>query len=119
MSGVDRIRDERERHLVEERFSDLFDDRYHHGELALAAVCYATPPRFRQEVPMKSGPYGEGYESCSVREAEFTLPELWPFPPTDWRPSGGTGTEDRIRELVKAGSLIAAEIDRLERLGKR
>jgi hypothetical protein len=38
--------------------------------------------------------------------------ELWPF--GDPIPF----TRDRIRELVKAGALIAAEIDRLKRLVK-
>jgi hypothetical protein len=39
------------------------------------------------------------------------MPWLWPFAPERWKPS----PSNRIRELVKAGALIAAEIDRLQR----
>ena len=35
---------------------------------------------------------------------------LWPWDEEDWKP----GTND-VRRLVKAGALIAAEIDRLQR----
>jgi hypothetical protein len=35
---------------------------------------------------------------------------LWPWDPSWWKPS-----PDPIRNLVKAGALIAAEIDRLQR----
>lgn len=34
----------------------------------------------------------------------------WPFGSCDWKPG------DRVRELMKAGALIAAEIDRLRRI---
>jgi chromosome segregation ATPase len=37
-------------------------------------------------------------------------PEQWPWE-NQWKPSG-----DRIRDLTKAGALIAAEIDRLQRV---
>lgn len=38
----------------------------------------------------------------------------WPWSKKWWKPS-----EDPVRNLVKAGALIAAEIDRLQRLQKR
>jgi hypothetical protein len=36
---------------------------------------------------------------------------MWPWDNKYWKPS-----EDKVRNLVKAGALIAAEIDRLQRL---
>lgn len=36
----------------------------------------------------------------------------WPWSIDWWKPT----PDDRVRELVKAGALIAAEIDRLQRL---
>lgn len=36
----------------------------------------------------------------------------WPFGSCEWKPS----VADPVRDLVKAGALIAAEIDRLQRL---
>lgn len=38
---------------------------------------------------------------------------VWPWDIDWWKPT----PNDRVRELVKAGALIAAEIDRLQRLG--
>ena len=35
----------------------------------------------------------------------------WPWAEADWKP-----TDDAVRNLVKAGALIAAEIDRLQRI---
>ncbi|MGE0456387.1 MAG: hypothetical protein AB7I13_00015 [Vicinamibacterales bacterium] len=43
---------------------------------------------------------------------EGEAPRFWPFDCCDWKPG------DRIRELEKAGALIAAEIDRLLRVGQ-
>lgn len=37
------------------------------------------------------------------------IPEIWPWSSEWWKPG------NRIRELAKAGALIAAEIDRLQR----
>ena len=39
---------------------------------------------------------------------------LWPWEQEWWKPS----PNDRVRELVKAGALIAAEIDRLQSINK-
>ncbi len=56
-------------------------DAGHATELAMAAACYAIPTLS-----------GRG---------------LWPWAPDYWKPTPG----DRVRELVKAGALIAAAID--------
>jgi hypothetical protein len=105
MNGVDLIAKERQRQV------DVHDDRHTSDQLIRAALCYATPPSFRDETPMREGL--DGWESCPIREAQYTCPELWPFPPNEWTPSPG----NRVRELAIAGSLIAAEIDRLLRKG--
>jgi len=44
-----------------------------------------------------------------LREA-FAQPFTWPWEASWWKPS-----DDPIRNLAKAGALIAAEIDRLQR----
>lgn len=119
MSGIERITAERIRQVHEEGWSLRHDDRHETDELARAALCYATPHRDRDEVPVRQGQLGEGWESCSVGEAEFFIPEAWPFSPTDWKPSGGVSAADRLRELAMAGALIAAEMDRLERSMER
>ena len=41
---------------------------------------------------------------------------VWPWDAAWWKPSGGRG---RRRDLVKAGALILAEIERLDRLERK
>lgn len=88
--GVDLIAAERERQIAVEGFSGNRDDNYTNDELALAASLYALPPRKRHL---------------------DILHCVWPWHFTWWKPS----PDNRIRELAKAGALIAAEIDRLKR----
>lgn len=83
------IAQERSRQVDVEGWDSMHDDGHEEEELAEAAACYALPARSR---------------SLDCLEE----PHLWPWP-NGWKP------EDRIRELVKAGALIAAEIDRLLR----
>jgi len=94
--GATLIAIERARQCIEEGWTPQHDDGHTAGELAKAAACYATPPDARTDV------YG------------FLWPETWDAP-TWWKPT----PDDRIRELVKAGALIAAEIDRLRRLAAK
>lgn len=92
MTGVELISVERERQMSQEGWTPQHDDQHSHGELALAGATYALPRLLRAPYPQAG------------------LPDLWPFD-DGWKPS----PNDRVRELVKAGALIAAEIDRLQR----
>lgn len=89
-TGIDYISAERERQVNEEGWSNEHDTHYKDSELAYAAVSYALPDDSR---------YGYLDEK----------PEHWPWHDKWWKPT----PDDRIRELSKAGALIAAEIDRL------
>lgn len=121
-TGVDLIAAERARQ--QEQWSAEHDDRHREGELALAAVCYAAPIPILVERP-----------SRILNGVAFVDP--WPFPELrtssrtendgDRRKNGPLGRgntvrpmpasgETRIDFLVKAGALIAAEIDRLHRV---
>lgn len=91
-TGVDLISMERQRQVKVEKWTDEHDDQHTGGDLALAAACYATPA-------------GERHL------ARDHVPAKWPWPSNAWKPS----PTNRIRELVKAGALIAAEIDRILR----
>jgi hypothetical protein len=88
--GVGLIAAERRRQITQEGYFASHDDREDHarGELARAAAMYALPPEYRY---------------TDVLGAMW--PRHWQFKPT----------EDRMRELTKAGALIAAEIDRIAR----
>lgn len=96
MSGIDLIREERRRQRSRakngESYSLRHDDDHDAGEIASAAAVYAMPP--------------------VVRDRNQDLVSI--LTPSGWYLKLNTG--DRVRELVKAGALIAAEIDRLQRL---
>lgn len=95
MTGIELIAKERTRQIEYEGYT-LKDDLYHTDQgLALSAASYALPHEHRKTDPKFVG-----------------TPDLWPWDAEYWKPT----PEDRVRELVKAGALIAAEIDRLNSL---
>lgn len=91
--GARRILLERETGHFEREGYTVETDRVDNSgeELAFAAISYALPHKTRH-YPFVLG----------------QLPTFWPWDPRLWKPT----PDDRIRELVKAGALIAAEIDR-------
>lgn len=97
-TGIQLIEAERERQELGEGWTAEHDDQHTEGELARAGAVYALPPKTRDQIVLKND--------------EFVSVRLWPFKEEWYKPT----PEDRIRELEKAGALIAAEIDRLQRL---
>ena len=105
--GVELIHFERVRQLEEEGYAPEHDHRHHRGEqLALAAACYAMPAHFREHDSWWNR------SKTPNQWTHFRMPRWWPFGERFWKPT----PDDRIRELVKAGALIAAEIDRLHQV---
>lgn len=102
--SIQLINDERTRQIEAEGWTPEHDDKHVCGELSDAAICYAA----RQ--------YWKNRPQC------FDRGMIWPFDEAWWKPaefSQDSYTSDRIKELAKAGALIAAEIDRLLRLQER
>jgi len=93
MNGVELIAAERARQIAMEGWTPEHDDNHDNAELADAARCY-----IRQS-------------SCPEKFTRGQSPFIWPWEACWWKPS-----PDPVRNLVKAGALIAAEIDRLQRL---
>lgn len=91
-SGAGRILAERRRQVIEERYLPDHDEAHDAGELGDAAVCYAVA-------------------AAMPRELRGDVPDAWPWDTRWWKP-----VDDEVRMLVKAGALIAAEIDRLLKL---
>jgi Lar family restriction alleviation protein len=79
---------ERRRQIEVEGWTPQHDDEHGAGELADAAACYAAGEMLHLVAT-------DGY--------------LWPWSEDWWKPT------DRRRELIKAGALILAEIERLDR----
>lgn len=95
--GIQRIKAERIRQLEKEGYTPANDDLYVEGDLLKAAVVYA----------MAGFALVYGVEERAVDNLQL---EMWPWNPSTYKPS-----KDAIRNLEKAGALIAAEIDRLKR----
>lgn len=94
-TGIELIAAERQRQIAKEGWTSGHDDKHKDEELSKAAAAYAFVPFMKDEIRY-------GYKAPDA---------MWPFKVQYWKPV----PEDRIKELVKAGALIAAEIDRLQR----
>lgn len=97
MNGIDLIATERQRQISDERWTPTHDDIHVDAELAIAACCYANLAR----------------RQADGSEPPMGAPNAWPWDYSWWKP-----TTEPIRNLVKAGALIAAEIDRLQRAAR-
>jgi len=97
--GAMLIAKERSRQVEEEGWNPEHDEQHCNEELAHAAICYLTD---YTELGRGLFPQGGGLYSLAAR---------WPWEEEDWKPT----PDDYIRQLTKAGALIAAEIDRLHR----
>jgi hypothetical protein len=104
MNGVERIAAERKRQIEVEGWTPEHDDQHKEGQLALASIGYAY--------------FAAQTKGDRNYDRRYATPEEWPWSLNWWKPSEGNTVPDRIRELEKAGALIAAEIDRLIRLEK-
>lgn len=98
MSGIELIAAERKRQIEVEGWTERHDDGHTSAQMAFAGACYAQAAGQIVFAKVKT-----------IRLKE--IPSMWLWARKWWKPS-----PDPIRNLVKAGALIAAEIDRLERM---
>lgn len=91
MNGAQLIAQERRRQVRVEGWKSEHDDLHRRGELGRAARCYARP----------------------TVKADSDVPAEWPWETEWWKPSN-----DKVKNLIRSGALIAAEIDRIRRLPK-
>ncbi|EPM0011121.1 hypothetical protein [Pseudomonas aeruginosa] len=92
------VQAERLRQVEDEGWTPEHDDEHDSGEIACAAACYALPPAHPARIEGALGRYGRD-------------PNIWPWTRDWWKPA----PNDRRRELIKAGALVLAEIERLDR----
>lgn len=90
---------ERRRQVEGEGFTPAHDDQSHGcGAMSRAAACYARGPQFLMMHKM-----GDGQSNI------VDVPVDWPWAPSWWKP------RSRREDLVRAGALILAEIERIDR----
>lgn len=92
--GATLIAKERVRQIEEEGWTEEHDDQHIEGQLAMAGACYAF----------------DAVTIPSIRAKKFIY-DNWPWDRKWWKPI----PDDTIRQLTKAGALIAAEIDKIQR----
>ena len=97
-TGIELIAAERARQVEKEGWTAEHDDQHDNEDLALAACYYALPAPIHIDC-------GRGGYSIEPEDLY----------PSEWSSAWMKRRDDKIRNLVKAGALIAAEIDRLQR----
>lgn len=93
-NGWELIREERRRQIEDLGITEEYDRRWAGGELLRAAGCYV-----------------HDVLRCLDKKPGRTFPLDWPWGSKSWHP---LDKDHQIRELTKAGALIAAEIDRIQ-----
>lgn len=93
-TGIELIAEERARQVSADGWTPEHDDEHSDGQMAEAASVYA----------MCAAEQAKGWDGPFA-----TLPSLWPWDKSWFKP------KDELRNLVRAGALIAAEIDRVQR----
>lgn len=106
-TGIELITAERERQISQEGWTPEHDDGHDLGEMSDAAACYAMLASANVR-----GAIADEWPATMLNGFNDSLLS-WPWDDEWWKPS-----DDPVRNLVKAGALIAAEIDRLQRAGK-
>src|SRR5687768_7613607 len=92
-NGANLIAKERQRQMEQEGWPPEHDDQHKREELVSAAIAYLMA----DETDFSDNLYTAAYA-------------FWPWSSEFWKP------KDRLSNLIRAGALIAAEIDRLHRL---
>ena len=86
---------ERKRQIESKGYKPEYDDNLNEMELSRAAAAYAVS------------------ESCALEDNWYIVGKLWPFQPSEYK------QKSRRQNLVRAGALIIAEIERLDRLATK
>lgn len=131
--GIECIRAERLRQVQVEGWTAEHDAGHDDGALVKAARCYLHAAQLAEDGPRSAAVvqryiernYPPTRAKAALEDEDFTrmvenparhhygwdeAPDEWPWDVSWWKPSA-----DPERNLVKAGALIAAEIDRLHR----
>ena len=96
MNGAQLIAAERARQVEAEGYNPQHDDEHVNGELVEAACCYIRQAIGRRWLANK-------------QYRQDPCPDEWPWDDDAWNP------QTPERDFVKAGALLAAEINRVQR----
>lgn len=100
VTGAGKIMAERIRQMTDEKYSMSNDQQWGDGELVNAAIAYLLSAASKY---WDAGKVENKAQNILLSESA----EWWPFKPTTYKP------KNRFIDLIHAGALIAAELDRL------
>jgi hypothetical protein len=108
MSVIDEIAAERRRQVEVEEFDAEHDDEHEDMSLARVAAVYAYTATL---TPEELEEHQRAFDLCHVHGVSSIIATLWPdLWDVDWfKPQGSR------RDLIRAGALIVAEIERIDR----
>lgn len=106
-SGTSLITKERQRQIDKLGYTGLHDDEHKNGELVFAALCYAYSAIQNDKVDQ----FIPDIDIMLASDPEYPA-ESWPWAAKWWKP------KTPIKDLIRAGALIAAEIDYRLRKGE-
>ena len=104
--GADLIAHERRRQIEQEGWSPEHDAEHSDAQLTDAARSYIDQASYQARYPDAEF---DPSLTLQVKNVHGEVTSSWPWDDHYWKPS-----PDPVRNLVKAGALIAAEIDRLQ-----
>lgn len=109
MTPIEEIEAERQRQRKVEGWTLAHDNEHTDGSLASAAACYALYGSMRDDDRAANEDLDNSEGFISI------LRSMWPdsWSRQYWNP------KDRRRDLVRAGALIVAELERLDRKERR
>lgn len=107
MTVIGEIAAERKRQIDAEGWTTEHDDTHVGGEMALAAAWYTLNAE-SHDFPTEFVGIGNGSSLDDHFKSDWSWCR-WPWDWSWWKPKG------RREDLIKAGALIVAEIERLDR----
>ncbi|HEY5083421.1 MAG TPA: hypothetical protein VII48_02775 [Rhizomicrobium sp.] len=110
MSAIEDIAAERQRQIESEGWSSSHDDEHAFGVLLKAAIGYCIPAAAALDL-LAAGKVTQA--AVNLAHKGSSVPRIWPFSISWWKP------KDLRKDLIRAAALIAAEIDRLDRMKAR
>ena len=102
-TGIDLIADERKRQVEVEGYSEQHDSQHKTSEFIYAAIAYAEAAN----VEVSCREMGSNASNTVIMLNKNELRQIFPW-------GDGFKPSTAIRDMVKAGALIAAAIDRLQ-----
>ena len=103
-TGIELIAEERKRQIEVEGYSEQHDSQHKTSEFVYAAIAYAESAK----AGINSNELHKPLTELEILTRKLDKAWLYPWGEDSFKPS------TNIRDLVKAGALIAAAIDRLQ-----